>query len=809
MNKKTISILLVLFSLILPVFSLTPANFLGYQEYILNSDLVDNDLSNFIVLVELTNLDSDIFVSSQANGQDIRFSKYSNGTTDYYYEIEYYDQAGESAYIWVRIPTILSASNSTFYLFYGNATMTDGQDMCNTWTGTYDYVYHLNSSYIDSACTTNPTDNGVIPVSTSRIGNGIYTVPNDYLDLNHYDTGGYGEFQLWFKTNESNTNKYWFGSGETNPSPAGVQGVTAAGIDFSFGVREGGTTYAINSNDTVNDNTWHHAFMYWDDTDYHHLFMEGEYNAKGSQANLNPSTNDHDMNLGCFNSGFVPTPTYECINSEFDEFRAYYGSPRTYPFAWAKAEYYSQSSLLATANYPVVNQLTVRFYDIVNSAYVSGYTVLIENATTSISNYTATSTISFLNTTVPTGTKTITVSKTGYETYTNSSFVYNASTSETFNATTSPSALIVDVLDEDSSAQLFFNITVFNSTHSFTDGNINLYNQAWNETAIGDVTITIEYANDSTSYYPRNYYTTMSSTTRVNLTAYLLSTSSPAHTVNYIVQDVYGHNIEGALVTAQKLINGSYVTVEQKETDSIGVATLFQTPLTCYQMVFTHPSYVQKVRFICPSSDNYIIRLGGASSIDFTTLFDDISYNFAPSYANIVKTSPTTNETINFTIACAGGTLTSYGMCIVANETDTVYCGVGSSPSGATLIGSMNLTNYTDRTEIVAYTWFIKSGYSNHTINRTYWLEVTNSSAYTLDSAIVYATPELDDFSKIFIILVSLFAVGGVTATFGFGGGVVAVVVLGFWVAVEWFNSSYLILFGALAFGLWILKGGK
>lgn len=90
---------------------------------------VDSDLSNFPVLVYVSaasgigDVDaSAVFdeLTSDANRKKIAVTT-SDGTTQCYVEIERWDDTNEVAWLWVKVPAVTAASNTTLYLYYDSA----------------------------------------------------------------------------------------------------------------------------------------------------------------------------------------------------------------------------------------------------------------------------------------------------------------------------------------------------------------------------------------------------------------------------------------------------------------------------------------------------------------------------------------------------------------------------------------------------------------------------------------------------------------------------------------------------------------
>jgi len=188
----------------------------------INHSDIDSDLSNFPVLVYLSNAsgqaDDDVsFVfdelQSDANRQKIAVTT-SNGTTQCYVEIERWNTATEQAWLWVKVPNISSTTDTEFYLYYdrdnGNNTAYIGD--VNTlptesvWDADFLGVYHFeqapNGTIYDS--TNNSVDLGSFgsmsasDLVTGVIGNAIrFDGSNDRLDSLSQITFEDFTFEAW------------------------------------------------------------------------------------------------------------------------------------------------------------------------------------------------------------------------------------------------------------------------------------------------------------------------------------------------------------------------------------------------------------------------------------------------------------------------------------------------------------------------------------------------------------------------------------------------------------------------------------
>lgn len=105
-----------------------------------NTKVSTTDHTNFPILVDLT--DAGLQANAQADGDDILFTS-SDGTTKLDHEIELYTTATGRLTAWVEIPTLLDASDTVIYMYYGNSGATNQQNVTGTWNSAYLGVWHM------------------------------------------------------------------------------------------------------------------------------------------------------------------------------------------------------------------------------------------------------------------------------------------------------------------------------------------------------------------------------------------------------------------------------------------------------------------------------------------------------------------------------------------------------------------------------------------------------------------------------------------------------------------------------------------
>jgi len=159
----------------------------------LNNAASAENLSDFPLLVKVNSSRID-YGKTQGAGQDIRFVDPSDPNTVLPYEIEEWNESGDS-YIWVKVPQINSASTTDYiWMYYDNASIGDGQDATNVWDSDFKAVWHhdetsgttmfdstgnSNNGTKTSATSPNPTTGKIGGAQTYNGTASKVTVPDD------------------------------------------------------------------------------------------------------------------------------------------------------------------------------------------------------------------------------------------------------------------------------------------------------------------------------------------------------------------------------------------------------------------------------------------------------------------------------------------------------------------------------------------------------------------------------------------------------------------------------------------------------
>ncbi len=135
---------------------------------------VSADLMDFPILI--SRIDSDWKDTGnggyvgQSDGGDFVFTS-SDGTTTLNYEIEKYTNTSGELVAWVKLPAISSISDTDVYIYYGNSSVVDQQNITNVWDSNYAMVQHLKDTTTSS-----------ITDSTANANNGTKKASNEPVE---------------------------------------------------------------------------------------------------------------------------------------------------------------------------------------------------------------------------------------------------------------------------------------------------------------------------------------------------------------------------------------------------------------------------------------------------------------------------------------------------------------------------------------------------------------------------------------------------------------------------------------------------
>jgi len=112
------------------------------QKITIHSNQVSGMLTNFPVLITDTNLQSGLWTHAQPDGDDILFTK-DDGKTKLSHEIEEYTNTTQKMSMWLNMPVLSNTTDTVIYMYYGNPTAPNQENVSDVWRNGYVGVWHL------------------------------------------------------------------------------------------------------------------------------------------------------------------------------------------------------------------------------------------------------------------------------------------------------------------------------------------------------------------------------------------------------------------------------------------------------------------------------------------------------------------------------------------------------------------------------------------------------------------------------------------------------------------------------------------
>ena len=150
------------------------------QKVTISQTVTPATLSSFPYLIKIVDAGNPLFAKAQTDGDDILFTL-SDGSTKLDHEIEHYDDTGGELWAWVELTTLTTGSDTEIYLYYGNGTASNQENISGTWSNDYAAVYHLHDDFDDSVGLHNGTNSGSADAD-GRIADGQEFIPQGGVD---------------------------------------------------------------------------------------------------------------------------------------------------------------------------------------------------------------------------------------------------------------------------------------------------------------------------------------------------------------------------------------------------------------------------------------------------------------------------------------------------------------------------------------------------------------------------------------------------------------------------------------------------
>jgi len=234
------------------------------QELDLANADVTSAMTDYPVLIKLTDSGNSVFATAQANGNDILFTDEDGNKLKH--ELEAFN-ATDELIAHVKVPYLNSTSTTNIYMYYGNAVAGNQQEVADTWDSDYEMVYHFgetSGSADDSTGVYDASNTNVSYSATGKIGDAYdYNGSNSYTDTNYTTSLSASDFTIegWFKA-DSTTEVYAIAQAHTAPGYSS---------DFIFYYNGASNLWWMRSKQLAQPGgftgtNWNYIVMAWDET---------------------------------------------------------------------------------------------------------------------------------------------------------------------------------------------------------------------------------------------------------------------------------------------------------------------------------------------------------------------------------------------------------------------------------------------------------------------------------------------------------------------------------------------------------------
>jgi hypothetical protein len=240
-------------------------------------------LTNFPVLIKIT--DADLASHAQNDGDDFLFTA-SDTQTQLAHEIESYDSATGQLVAWVNVPNLSATQDTVLFLYYGNPSAPNQQNVEGVWSSSYLAVHHLeelSGSILDSTAYNNDGTalNGVQLNAAGQIdGADSFDGVNDRIRLPQV-----------FTSQTTFTIEGWIYTGNKQGYVISQRNTASQGAFLQYYPTNGSFQFYINSgcvSVTATPNQWHYVVATFDGTTAR-LYVDAGSPAQGTATVTWPS----------------------------------------------------------------------------------------------------------------------------------------------------------------------------------------------------------------------------------------------------------------------------------------------------------------------------------------------------------------------------------------------------------------------------------------------------------------------------------------------------------------------------------------
>ena len=317
-----------------------PCDWIYYKQIIINHTFIDNDLTNYPILVNIQS-DSDLASHTQTDGDDIRFFDESNNS-QLPHEIEYYNNSTGELICWVNLSYLSSTQDTIIWMSYGNTTCDNQENPEDVWDTDYRLVQHLSETSGTHYDSTSYDNDGSCYNNVNMNADGIIGGADSFDGSNYCEVPDASSLDLTIRfTLEGWINSDLPQSGTLNMQPFNKPDSYIYSYFHTVGAYRGvaalhtntGAWYSSTGPVTITENNWHYITGVYDGS-YLRTYVDGEQKSSNNIGSFTLETNNHGFLIGC---GWSTTGGYmSFFDGNVDEVRV---SSIARNSSWVKTSY--------------------------------------------------------------------------------------------------------------------------------------------------------------------------------------------------------------------------------------------------------------------------------------------------------------------------------------------------------------------------------------------------------------------------------------------------------------------------------------
>jgi hypothetical protein len=315
----------------------------------------------------------------------------------------------------------------------------------------------------------------------------------------------------------------------------------------------------------------------------------------------------------------------------------------------------------------------------------------------------------------------------------------------------------------------------------------------------GNVDITVD-DNFNDQYRSRTVETSLDSTTKLNLDAYLLERGQGIFTTVEVLENEQDQ-LKDAEVRIRRNFDGDFKTVATDRTATDGTAGFFLDPDTQYQASISKTGFQTFQATFSPvnyQADPFKVALGKEGDFLRSNVYDSVKFKIQPRTQSVNKTV----TEFNFTVSDLEAQISDLGINLSNGDTKAI----SGTPSGGTVLLQSNLTE-SNLSDLELTAFFVKDG-ERYNIERTYNLrDPVNPGIASITNVAGKLSGLGNTTTSLLAVLLSGFVAFSLKSRINKkGGSLVTLSSLGIFVLIGWLPAFYWLLTLLTVIGLLAMR---